>query len=72
MRTLFLLLGELVEAVVKHLQTDPEALKLVEDAADYILTKLGYPDVIPGEPGDFPIPPASMPSEGGFQMGGMK
>jgi len=50
MRTLFTLLGELVEALVKHYQQDDECAQLVTEIADYILTVLGAPDVIPGEP----------------------
>jgi hypothetical protein len=41
MRTLFTLLGELVEALVKHYQQDDECAQLVTEIADYI---------IPGEP----------------------
>lgn len=51
MRTFFLLLGELVEACWKHVQSDPEALQLVLETADQVLTWIGLPDVIPGEPG---------------------
>jgi len=50
MRVFFMLLGEFVEALIKHYQQDDEFAQLVTDIADYILTALGAPDVIPGEP----------------------
>jgi hypothetical protein len=50
MRVFFTLLGEFVEALIKHYQQDEEFAQLVTDIADYILTALGAPDVIPGDP----------------------
>ena len=51
MRTFFLLLGELAEALYKHFERDAEFRAVVLDLVDQVLTALGAPDVIPGEPG---------------------
>jgi hypothetical protein len=67
MRTFFLLLGELVEALIKHYQQDDEFAQLVTDIADYILTALGAPDVIPGEP--FAQAPSAQPTAQAMQGG---
>lgn len=51
MRTFFLLLGELAEALYKHFERDADFRAVVLDLVDQVLTALGAPDVIPGEPG---------------------
>lgn len=50
MRTVFMFLGEVVEALIEHFKEDAEFHVLVVDLCDQILTALGMPDVIPGDP----------------------
>lgn len=51
MRTFFLLLGELAEALYKHFERDADFRAVVLDFVDQVLTTFGAPDVVPGEPG---------------------
>jgi hypothetical protein len=47
-----MLVGEVVQALVTHFKDDPEFHQLVIDLCDVVLTNLGAPDVIPGDPFD--------------------
>jgi len=63
MNTFLTLVGEFAEALYNHFKSDEQAMALLIKACDIVLTRLGYPDIIPGDPFVSEPAPAEQPSE---------